>query len=324
MFSFNSYDWKQAASIRIGEESVDVYENPDNQCAVLMDSVKGTPIASVSVVANQGRTLMAKRKGDSFLSIFEKDDQTFSFRISNMTNRQIFFVVRHGTDGKGKVVNRINLLDAKKTLVLSSDDSNEEREMRVQKQVNVESGKGVTVEQAEQTSTPGTYFSIGVVPTVDGEDWNKAVWMTTDYVCFPSVEWCGTGSWGKPVPAAALLSLGRIITPAAASGPTSFSFGEGKSSLPFVYPPSSSEVREAPPSSPPYSFGGFGSRPTPVAASDPVDLSFGGPPSPLDFLHLLPLSQTRMHLPPTCRMEMCKKSRHKKFKWMSSSKWLLR
>ena len=200
----SNYDWQQVGKVTIGAETSLVYENKFRRCAVLIDNTKGTPIVSVSIEAQEGKTLMAKRgKERNFLSIFEKDDQTFNFRITNLTADKFFFVLRHGKEeDKGKVVNQINLLDAKQTIVVKSDTSNDERAMVVKKKVDEKTGQGITVEQAEtkDTSTNGTYFTFGVAPIVDGADWGKAVWTPVQYVCCEEDKeqnFSGGGGWGS-------------------------------------------------------------------------------------------------------------------------------
>jgi len=224
-----SFDWSQTASISIKDETTFVYENKNHKCAVLIDSKKGTPIASISVEAKDGKTLMSKRGDRNFLSIFEKDGQTLGFRVSNLTKNKIFFVLRHGKEENGKVVNRINLLNGKETIVINGDTSNEERAMKIDKKVDEKTGQGLTVGKAEKTSTPGTYFTFGVAPTVGNEDWRDAVWTPLDFVCFEKEVFNGEEDycWGS----------GNVSPSFSPSSPEysfadSFTFGNSKSSRP--------------------------------------------------------------------------------------------
>ncbi len=163
-----------------GGKQVAVFEDKEHAPMVLMDTIAGTPILAVSVVPSDGKGLMTKRKGDAFQCIFEKDKQSFSFRISNLTRHNVAFYIR----SNGKCINKINMVESESSAVIKSDYSNGEREMfldTLDEKVSVAQDEA----RADGSAAKGTYFTIEAAPTDQEADWRAAVWLCPEFVCVP-------------------------------------------------------------------------------------------------------------------------------------------
>lgn len=179
-------DWKivMKNSVPEEEEILQVLaEEKDRMCAVLLDGEKGLPLVALSTDTNDGRTLMVKSRGDNeFLNIFAREGERFTFRVTNFTHHDVFFLLHHGADfDKGKAVNKINILAPQRTYVLEGDYSNDEKEMFL----DVQKGVTVAADEAKGDKRKGTYFSFKVCPTKSNLDWSTAVWTSPDYLCLP-------------------------------------------------------------------------------------------------------------------------------------------
>ena len=191
-------DWKTVMKNTVPDEEdiLLVLENKDHKCAVLLDGEKGLPIFSISVDAEDGKSLITK-KGREFISIFEKDHQRITFRLTNLTQHNVYFSLCHGKE-HGKSVNKVNIIPPQCTYEVKGDYSDGEREMflDVRKDGN---GQGITVAQDEKQGPKGTYFSLKVCPTHKDHKWNNAVWTCPDFLCMPK-EKLGNGFAGVDPP----------------------------------------------------------------------------------------------------------------------------
>ncbi len=179
----STFDFERVLSVTQEDKTTEVYEDKEHAPMILLDAAEGTPIFAVSVAGQGGRVLMTKRKGGSFQAIFEKDKQKFAFRVSNLSDHRISFSIRRG-DAKGPAINKVNLIDPKKTVEIVSDFSNGEREMFLD---TLEEKVSVAQDEArpDGSAAKGSYFSIVAYPTNKEADWTKAVWGCPDFVCFP-------------------------------------------------------------------------------------------------------------------------------------------
>jgi hypothetical protein len=167
---------------------VDVFQDTSGfHPMVLMDmNDNNNVIASFSVAPQtSGGSFMTKRTNDTFQAVIQKDEQTFAFRVTNLSDQRIAFDLRHGQDksGRGHRVNKVNIIDPKEnTLIVASDFSNDEREMFLNiLKDNGSSSSGVSVASAE-AEQKGTYFTLWIYPTRPGSSFKNAVWHCPDFV----------------------------------------------------------------------------------------------------------------------------------------------
>jgi hypothetical protein len=184
--------------------------------SIILFTPDGTPIVRLETTAmspfnRPENTTMTQRSKNAFQSFFSGEGVSFGFTLENYTSSPVAFHIRRRNSGKGIAINRINLLNGKHTLHVTTDTTtrdinNAECTMILEtlKETAVDgSVKNVTVRQDEHRldgKTPeGSYFEITIAPTSANDDWREAVWACPSFICTQKSNTFGSnsGSWGR-------------------------------------------------------------------------------------------------------------------------------